>query len=190
MNGLFLMYFLDNQWGNMFFSSSFFFQGVVLTHSSLIANVAGNSLSVDFGPSDVLVLIIRLFFPFFQIVFFLLFLKNIYIVIILFASDTCPTFLQHTSTRESIKLDWYTTVLLLVSTRGYGIVLHLYFYFNCTCIHLYCAVVLVRVTKQFGLFSSWSGTVWYQTDTHLAEILVLQSYLQFVDNIIICDNWY
>lgn len=93
MNGLFLMYFLDNQWGNMFFSSSFFFQGVVLTHSSLIANVAGNSLSVDFGPSDVLVLIIRLFFPFFQIVFFLLFLKNIYIVIILFASDTCPTFL-------------------------------------------------------------------------------------------------
>jgi long-chain acyl-CoA synthetase len=28
-------------------------KGVVLTHSSLIANVAGNSLSVDFGPSDV-----------------------------------------------------------------------------------------------------------------------------------------
>ncbi|KAJ1689034.1 hypothetical protein LUZ63_013189 [Rhynchospora breviuscula] len=28
-------------------------KGVVLTHSSLIANVAGSSLSVDFGPSDV-----------------------------------------------------------------------------------------------------------------------------------------
>ncbi|KAJ3684394.1 hypothetical protein LUZ61_013558 [Rhynchospora tenuis] len=30
-------------------------KGVVLTHSSLIANVAGSSLSIDFGPSDVYV---------------------------------------------------------------------------------------------------------------------------------------